>query len=62
MLTRLRFEHSRHDFKIVFLGGGRLKSELAVFDLGFFEEIEDLKYSYKKLKREAEKLAKKEVR
>lgn len=40
----------------------RLKSELAVFDLGFFEEVEDLKYSYSKLKREAEKLAKPKVK
>ena len=38
----------------------RLRSELAVFDLGFFEEVEDLKYSYATLKREAEKLAKKQ--
>ena len=40
----------------------RLKSELAGFDLGFFEEVEDLKYSYAKLKREAEKMAKGKVR
>lgn len=38
----------------------RLRSELAVFDLGFFEEVEDLKYSYATLKREAERLAKKQ--
>ena len=38
----------------------RLRSELEVFDLGFFEEVEDLKYSYATLKREAEKLAKKQ--
>lgn len=38
----------------------RLRSELAVFDVGFFEEVEDLKYSYATLKREAEKLAKKQ--
>lgn len=35
----------------------RLRSELSTFDLGFFEEVEDLKYSYASLKREAEKLA-----
>lgn len=38
----------------------RLRSELEVFDLGFFEEVEDLKYSYVALKREAEKLAKRQ--
>eukprot|EP00752_Nemacystus_decipiens_P018631 g16705.t1 len=38
----------------------RLRAELAVFDVGFFEEVEDLKYSYAILKREAEKLAKKQ--
>ncbi len=38
----------------------RLRSQLAVFDLGFFEEVEDLKYSYASLKREAEKLAKRQ--
>ncbi|CAM9599986.1 unnamed protein product [Scytosiphon promiscuus] len=38
----------------------RLRSELAVFDLGFFEEVEDLKYSYTSLKREADKLAAKD--
>lgn len=32
-----------------------------MFDLGFFEEIEDLKYSYAKLKREAKQLAKTQV-
>ena len=39
----------------------RLRSELAVFDLGFFEEVEDLKYSYATLKQEATKLANKQV-
>lgn len=32
-----------------------------MFDLGFFEEIEDLKYSYAKLKREAETFARGKV-
>lgn len=39
----------------------RLKEDLAVFDLGFFEEVEDLKYSYVKLKRGAKKLAENQV-
>lgn len=39
----------------------RLKSELAVFDRGFFEEVEDLKYSYATLKREAGRLAANQV-
>lgn len=39
----------------------RLRSELAMFDLSFFEEVEDLKYSYTKLKREAETLARGKV-
>ncbi|CAM9306993.1 unnamed protein product [Ectocarpus fasciculatus] len=38
----------------------RLRSELEVFDLGFFEEVEDLKYSYASLRREADKLARKQ--
>ncbi|CAN0001395.1 unnamed protein product, partial [Ectocarpus sp. 13 AM-2016] len=37
----------------------KLRSELEVFDLGFFEEVEDLKYSYASLRREADKLARK---
>lgn len=32
-----------------------------MFDLGFFEEVEDLKYSYATLKQEATKLANKQV-
>lgn len=32
-----------------------------MFDLGFFEEVEDLKYSYAALKQEATKLANKQV-
>lgn len=40
----------------------RLKGELEMFDLGFFEEVEDLKYSYSRLKREARKLGEKGVR
>ncbi|CAM9921910.1 unnamed protein product [Ectocarpus sp. 4 AP-2014] len=38
----------------------KLRSELEVFDLGFFEEVEDLKYSYASLRREADKLARKQ--
>lgn len=40
----------------------RLRAELETFDLGFFEEVEDLKYSYAKLRREATRLAKKQAR
>lgn len=39
----------------------RLRSELAMFDLRFFEEVEDIKYSYAKLKQEAETLARGKV-
>lgn len=39
-----------------------LRAEVSSFDLGFFEEMEDLKYSYARLKREVEKLAGKEVK
>eukprot|EP00903_Cladosiphon_okamuranus_P019202 g17658.t2 len=49
-----------HAATVVEEENARLRSELAVFDLGFFEEVEDLKYSYATLKREAEKLAKKQ--
>lgn len=41
--------------------GYRLRSELEVFDLEFFEELEDLKYSYAELQRKTHGVTDREV-